>query len=146
MTRLNYSIQDNQNCSGRWADPMSITKLLGDIGATHARFALLAGGDIQRTQSFMVADYENIEDAIQAFLNDVPQDETPTDAALAVAGPVTGDRIVMMNSPWSFSVEAMRQHFGWSKLYVINDFAPNALAVPQFSAEHLLRIPEAPPV
>jgi len=125
---------------------MSIKKLLGDIGATHARFALLAGGDIQRTQSIMVADYDRIEDAIQAYLNDLPQGEKPTDAALAVAGPVTSDRIVMMNSPWSFSIEAMRQQFGWSKLYVINDFAANALAVPQLSAEHLLQIGDGVPV
>src|SRR5258706_11936756 len=125
---------------------MSIKKLLGDIGATHARFALLAGGDIQRTQSVMVADYDRIEDAIQAYLNDLPQGDKPTDAALAVAGPVTGDRIVMMNSPWSFSVEAMRQQFGWSKLYVINDFAANALAVPQLSAEHLLQIGDGVPL
>src|SRR5258706_15800496 len=119
---------------------MTNTRLLGDIGATHARFALLNGGDIQRTQSMMVADYDRIEDAIHAYLNEIPEAEKPVDAALAVAGPVTGDRIVMMNSPWGFSVEAMRQHFGWSKLYVINDFAASALAVPHLSQEHLLQI------
>ena len=117
------------------------TNLLGDIGATHARFALLlSGGEIQRTQSLMVADYERIEDAIHAYLSEIPGHEKPADAALAVAGPVTGDRIVMMNSSWSFSREAMRQHFGWSKLHVINDFAANALGVPLLSSEHLLQI------
>jgi glucokinase len=45
-----------------------------------------------------------------------------------------------MNSPWGFSGEAMRQRFGWSNLYVINDFAANALAAPQLPAEHLLQI------
>ncbi len=119
---------------------MSGTRLLADIGATHARFALLAGGDIGRTQSMMVADYDRIEDAIRAYLDEIPAGEKPASAALAVAGPVVGDRIVMMNSPWGFSVEAMRQHFGWSKLYVINDFAANALAVPLLSSEHLLQI------
>ena len=119
---------------------MSSTNLLGDIGATHARFALLSGGEIQRTQSLMVADYDRIEDAVQAYLDEIPGGEKPGAAALAVAGPVVGDRIVMMNSPWGFSVEAMRRHFGWSKLYVINDFAANALAVPLLSAEHLLQI------
>ena len=119
---------------------MSTMRLLGDIGATHARFALLSGGDIGRTQSLMVADYDRIEDGIQAYLGEIPANEKPVDAALAVAGPVTGDRIVMMNSPWGFSVEAMRQRFGWSKFYVVNDFAANALAVPELSTEHLLQI------
>src|SRR5258707_8554181 len=104
MTRVNFSIQTKPEL-----DPMSTTNLLGDIGATHARFALLNGADIQRTQSMMVADYDRIEDAIQAYLNEIPDAEKPVDAALAVAGPVTGDSIVMMNSPWGFSVEAMRQ-------------------------------------
>src|SRR2546430_14762113 len=121
---------------------MSGNRLLGDIGATHARFALLAGGEIGRTQSMMVHDYDRIEDAVQAYLDEIPAREKPAAAALAVAGPVTGDAIVMMNSPWSFSVEGMRQHFGWSKLYVINDFAANALAVPLLSSEHLLQIGE----
>src|SRR5438552_10221477 len=119
---------------------MSGNRLLGDIGATHARFALRADGEIGRTQSMMVAEYDRIEDAVQAYLDEIPQGEKPAAAALAVAGPVIGDAIVMMNSPWSFSVEGMRQHFGWSKLYVINDFAANALAVPLLSGEHLLQI------
>lgn len=125
---------------------MSNTRLLGDIGATHARFALLSGRDIGRTQIMMVADYDRIEDAIGAYLGEIPANERPVDAALAVAGPVTGDSIVMMNSPWSFSLEAMRQRFGWSKLYVINDFAANALSVPALSPEHLLQIGNGAPV
>lgn len=125
---------------------MSTTRLIGDIGATHARFALLSGNDIQRIQSLMVADHDRIEDAIQVYLDGIPADERPSDAALAVAGPVTGDRIVMMNSPWGFSVEAMQQRFGWSKLYVVNDFAANALAVPHLSTEHLLQIGDGAPV
>ena len=57
---------------------------------------------------------------LRAFLDEIPAREKPSAAALAVAGPVIGDAIVMMNSPWSFSVEGMRQHFGWSKLYAFH--------------------------
>src|SRR5712671_373290 len=121
---------------------MSGNRLLGDIGATHARFALLSGGEVARTQILMVADYDRIEDAIHTYLSEIPGDEKPESAALAVAGPVTGDRIVMMNSPWGFSIEGLRQHYGWSKLRVINDFAANALGVPLLAAEHLLQIGE----
>ena len=121
---------------------MSGNRLLGDIGATHARFALLSGGEVGRAQILMVADYDRIEDAIHTYLSEIPGDEKPESAALAVAGPVTGDRIVMMNSPWGFSIEGVRQHYGWSKLHVINDFAANALGVPLLAAEHLLQIGE----
>jgi glucokinase len=119
---------------------VSTTRLLGDIGATHARFALLCGGEVARTQILLVGDYDRIEDAIHAYLSEIPANEKPADAALAVAGPVIGDSVVMMNSPWGFSIAGMRQHFGWSKLYVINDFAANALAVPELPAENLLQI------
>ena len=121
---------------------MRNTRLLGDIGATHARFALLSGGEVARTQTLMVADYDRIEDAIHAYLREIPPNEKPGSAALAVAGPVTGDRVVMMNSPWGFSIEGVRQHFGWSKLHVVNDFAANALGVPLLLSEHLLQIGE----
>jgi glucokinase len=121
---------------------MSDNHLLGDIGATHARFALLGGGEIGRTQNLMVADYDRIEDAITAYLSEIPANEKPANAALAVAGPVTGDRVVMMNSPWGFSIEGVRQHYGWLKLHVINDFAANALGVPLLLSEHLLQIGE----
>jgi glucokinase len=121
---------------------MSGNHLLGDIGATHARFALLSGGEVSRTQTLMVADYDRIEDAITAYLSEIPRQEQPASAALAVAGPVTGDRVVMMNSPWGFSIEGVRQHYGWLKLHVINDFAANALGVPLLLSEHLLQIGE----
>src|SRR3977135_2885783 len=79
------------------------------------------------------------------LLCDIQGGKRPVDAALAVAGPVIGDRVVMMNSPWGFSLDAMRQHFGWSKLYAINDFAANALSVPLLSTEHLLQIGDGTP-
>jgi glucokinase len=124
---------------------LSPPRLIADIGATHARFALLSHGDILHTQSSFVADHERIEDAIQAYLDELSANQRPGEAALAVAGPVTSDQVVMMNSPWSFSVEAMRQRFGWSSLQVLNDFAANALAVPRLSGEHLLQVGDGVP-
>jgi glucokinase len=119
-----------------------VSTLLGDIGATHARFALLERGEIGRTQTMQVADYDRIEDAIRSYLNEISASEKPSSAALAVAGPVTGDRIAMMNSSWTFSIEAMRRQFGWTNLRVVNDFAANALSVPQLLPEHLSQVGE----
>ena len=120
--------------------------LLGDIGATHARFAVLDRGEIGRAQIIEVADHERIEDAIGTYLNDIPANEKPDAAAFAVAGPVTGDFIVMMNSPWNFSTEAMRHNFGWTALHVFNDFVANALAVPHLPPDQVLQVGEGAPV
>ena len=129
---------------------MSTPHLIADIGATHARFALLQNGSIARNEILPVADYDDIADAVRAYLGDIPASERPADAALAVAGPVTSDRVMLMNSAWNFSIEAMKRQFGWHTLHVINDFAANALGVPQLGPEHLLQVgggtptPDAP--
>jgi glucokinase len=125
---------------------LSTSYLLADIGGTHARFALLSGGEIAHADVLQVADYETPEDAIRAYLSAVPEADRPTGGAFGVAGPVTGDRVVMMNSPWSFSIQAVKQAFGWTVLHVVNDFAANALAVPLLSSEHLIQIGEGAPV
>jgi glucokinase len=122
------------------------SRLLADIGATNARFALLTNRQIAHSQVFMVADYETIADAIVAYLGQFAQTERPVEGALAVAGPVLGDRIAMMNSPWNFSIAGLKEQFGWTRLHIMNDFAANALAIPVLSAGDLLQVGEGAPV
>lgn len=124
---------------------MTGTRLVADVGGTNARFALLEGGDFDRVEIIAVADCERIEDAVGKYLAGVPAEKRPAEAAFSVAGPVTGDKIVMMNSPWTFSVEGMRREFGWKELHVINDFAANALSVPEIPAELRLQVGDGSP-
>lgn len=122
---------------------MSGFKLLGDLGATNVRFALLApDGGVNRFENLRNLDYETVVEAIDAYLAQVPKEEHPTEAAFAVAAPVTGDKITMLNSPWSFSMEAVRQRYGWSKLHLVNDFVANALAVPLLKEDDVVQIGE----
>jgi glucokinase len=118
------------------------SRLLADIGATHARFALLTNREIAQSQVFMVADYETFADAIAAYLGQFAQNERPIEVALAVAGPVVDDRVAMMNSPWNFSITGLKLQFGWTHLHVINDFAANALAVPVLTPGDLFQVGE----
>jgi glucokinase len=86
-----------------------VSRLLGDIGATNVRFALMArDGAVHRTESIRNLDHETLTEAIDAYLALVPRDERPTEAAFAVAAPVIGDRVTMMNAPWSFSIDAVK--------------------------------------
>lgn len=119
---------------------MTETRLIADVGGTNARFALLEGSDFTRVEIIPVADCDRMQDAVHKYLGGVPDDKRPAEAAFAVAGPVTGDTIVMMNSPWTFSIEAMRREFGWKQLHVLNDFAANALSVPEIPAELRLQV------
>jgi glucokinase len=115
--------------------------LIGDIGATSARFALM-GPDGRPTSArfYALTDYDSLHDAIVAYLGEALPAKRPVRAALAIASPVTGDQVTMTNHPWTFSVDALKQQFGLERLLVINDFAANAAAVPYLVANDRIQI------
>lgn len=114
--------------------------LIGDIGATHVRFAIVDRGTIARPRVLMTGDYPSIADAITAYLQAEAAATIPRDAVLAVASPVTGDRIALTNSPWTFSIEALRGRFAFRKLSVVNDFTAVALAIPHLTEKDRVQI------
>jgi len=108
--------------------------LVGDIGATNARFGLVSpAGDVAASHTFACADFATIGDALRAFFADLGDRARPRIGALAIAAAVTGDHIVMTNHPWSFSVSALRDELGFDRLIAINDFTAVALAVPRLT-------------
>lgn len=122
--------------------------LVGDIGATSARFALLyPDGKVTLPVTYASADYEDIANAIVAYL----ADETvalrrPTIGVLAVAAPVIGDQVTMTNHPWSFSIEKLQVRLGLKRLQVINDFAANAYSIPDLQHHDLAKIGGGHPI
>jgi glucokinase len=109
-------------------------RLVGDIGGTNARFALIdADGRPARTRVHAGDDYPSLDAAICAYLE--AEGARATEAALAVAGPVTGDAVTLTNHPWSFSIAALERRLGFDRLVVVNDFTANALAIPHLRAD-----------
>lgn len=108
--------------------------LVADIGATNARFALAsADGAFQRVQVLPCREFDSLERALEGWVGGPVQGLRA--AALAVAGPVTGDRVSLTNHPWSFSTEALRRYLGAERLHVVNDFAAVAMAAPLLRAD-----------
>ncbi len=119
-------------------------RLLGDIGATNARFALLTTqGGIENEKTLRVAGYPQLADCIAAYLADAK--EKPEEAAIGIAAPIKSDLVRMINAPWRFSQNALKKHFGWRALHMVNDFAANALAVPHLDPESVLQIGNGEP-
>jgi glucokinase len=114
------------------ADPgAQETRLVGDVGATNARFGLVsARGEILHWRTYACEHYPTIADAIAEYLADRGGLAMPRQAAIAIASAITGDRVAMTNHPWSFSVSQLKAHFGFERLEVINDFTAQALALP----------------
>ena len=115
--------------------------LIGDIGATNARFALIQpDGTSTTVRVYALADYASLADALDAYLAEESPRSKPRQAVLAVASPVTGDAVTLINHPWTFSIEAIRRQFGLKRLRVVNDFAANAAAIPQLRESDRLQV------
>ncbi|WP_207461395.1 glucokinase [Azospirillum sp. SYSU D00513] len=120
--------------------------LVADIGGTNARFAIVTGPGAAPAQvrSLPAADYPNLPDAIAAYL-DMTRDmtgERPRSACIAVAGPAVGDRILLSNRSWDFSVRAVAERFGFRPMLLINDCEALALSLPHLGTGQLLRLGE----
>jgi len=105
-------------------------RLLADIGGTNARFALERGkGEIDEVVTLACADYTEFAHAVQAYLERCAR--VPIrHAIVAIANPVSGDRIKMTNHHWEFSIDATRRVLNLDTMLVVNDFAALAMAVP----------------
>ena len=120
--------------------------LIGDIGGTNARFAIIvdANSEPGETRVVQTASYASIDDAIQQAVLDHTS-LTPRSAVLAVAGPVDGDEIALTNCPWVVRPKAMFETLGLSDIVVLNDFEAQALAVAALGEEHMEKIGDGEP-
>ncbi len=128
-----------------------MTWLVGDIGATNARFGLMSPQrEVLHTRIHPCAEFPTIEDAIAAYLGERGELPMPRQGAIAIASAITGDRVAMTNHPWSFSISALKARLGFERLEVINDFTAVALALPHLAPEDRLPVgggtaaPDAP--
>ena len=119
---------------------MKGNRLVGDVGGTNARFAILDSHNRpHKTQTLPTKEFHGLVDAIQAYL----EGQRITDvrsAAIAVANPLLGDVMNMTNNSWSFSVSETERALGLEKLHVVNDFNALARAVPHLDASEIIKI------
>ncbi|MED5621679.1 glucokinase [Ideonella sp. BN130291] len=114
--------------------PFDSPRLIADIGGTYARFALeTAPGRFEQTASLRSADHADFHAAVSAYLATVPSAGIEH-AAVAIANPVEGDEVRMVNYHWHFSIEQMRERLGLETLVVVNDFTALAMAVPRLAS------------
>lgn len=115
--------------------------LIGDIGGTNARFAILLDTNAEPKEFpiLATADYATIDQAIQDGVLDKTSLQ-PRSAILAVAGPVKGDEIDLTNCDWVIQPKAMIRDLGFQDVVVINDFEAQALAAASLGPEYLNQI------
>lgn len=137
------------------ATPGAQPCLLADIGGTNARFAWTDQHDAppRDVQVLPVAAHADLAAAARAYLLRLQGERSARgqpfaavqQAVFAVAASITGDAVDFTNSPWSFSIAALRQALGLQSLLVINDFEALALALPQLAASQQRALGGPPP-
>jgi len=121
-----------------------------DIGGTHARFAIASVADggkvtLQELVKLKTDDFASIRSAWEAFENHLGR-PAPNAAAIAIAGPVTGNIVQMTNNSWVIDTGRLDDQLGLESVTVLNDFAAVAHAVANSTQDDFLDLcgPEAP--
>jgi glucokinase len=140
-SRLGTSSRTGSPPSGKWASVCRATPvievrlsladaiLVGDVGGTHARFALVDPSDGYRIhhRKDLTANFPTFSDALRSYLEALGLDAHPRAGAIAVAGPVTDGSARFTNRGWDISERELLKS-GFERALLVNDFAVLAFA------------------
>jgi glucokinase len=106
--------------------------LVGDVGGTHARFAVVepsgAGPWSILHRLDLAEPFATFNDALRSYLERAGVTPLPRLAGIAVAGPVASGTAQFTNRGWEISEQALREA-GFEEATLVNDFVALALAV-----------------
>ena len=124
---------------------MASPALVGDIGGTNSRFALVdAGVSVRDIEKFKNDDFPSLEAAAREYLD---RHNHPKVRALsfAIAGPVTEEPIALTNRDWRFTRASLKEATGAEQALILNDYEALAWSLPYLSPEDLVQIGGHPP-
>lgn len=115
--------------------------VVGDVGGTNARFALVdESGHIRQPMVYPAAAYPSLTDVLAAYLDKTVGRRRPPKAVIAVAGPVVDGAIEFTNLDWRISEGELLGAFDLESIKLINDFAAQAMAAPTLAGDNLKEI------
>lgn len=105
------------------SSPDSGTWLAADVGGTNTRCALLdhPHAVARKLRYYRNADYPELSALLRAYSADINENR-PTKGVLAIAAPVQGDQVRMINRGWAFDRKQLERQLDLDLLHVINDF------------------------
>jgi glucokinase len=120
----------------------AITLLVGDIGGTNARFALVTAGDnglrVSGVWKQKGADFPAFGDALDAYLQRTQA--KPDGAAFGVAGAVSHGRVDLLHRSWTMDRREISDRLGGVRVVLVNDFFAMARAAPELPPTDLADI------
>jgi glucokinase len=122
--------------------------LIGDLGGTNARLALVEPGstDPVAESRTATADFHDFESLLAAYL--ARTGASIEGGCLAIAGPISDDgrRAKFTNLPWTIDADALAARFGFGRLTLANDFAAAAMGVTVAPAETIVPLQDGEPL
>ena len=117
--------------------------LIADVGATSSRCATLASRSTipENIRIYRNENFPALSNLLVEFLDQCKQ--KPQSLALAVAAPVLGDDIRMINRDWSFSGASLSNELNFTQVRIVNDFHAIAYALPTFDDDTRIEIGNA---
>lgn len=116
------------------------SRLVADIGGTHARFALVRGdGSLDAARTVHVAEHTCLQAALMCYLAEAGAAPIAA-AAIAMAGPVLSDGAELTNGAWAFKTAALSRALKLDRLLVLNDFEALALSLPMLREADVVQI------
>ena len=91
---------------------------------------------MHRFPNVHTADFASIDDAIEAVVID-KGGARPQSAMLALAGPISGDRVPLTNCPWVVEPKKTVARFGLAEMVLLNDFEAQSLALPELTEDDI---------
>ena len=110
--------------------------LIGDIGGTNARFALVhpSNPGFSCEMKLKCRDFESAVDAIDVFLEETGSSR-PEIICIAAAGPVINGEVLFTNSTWKLNANELSIAFDGASVGLLNDFEAIGYAIPHLKPE-----------
>lgn len=114
--------------------------LVGDIGGTNARFALVEapGAAPSKPEHRATQDFPSLEAALADAIPTLPA--RPKSIIVCAAGPVSGRKVTMTNAKWVIDGAEVAKTVGIEQGLLLNDFEAQALTLPVLRPEWVHQI------
>ena len=107
--------------------------LAGDIGGTKVNLALFDSATRITEKRYESRDFSGIEKILDDFLKD--NDSTIEKVCFGVAGQIINGKCRLTSLSWQIEVERLKKQLGIDSVWLINDLAATACAIPFLSPE-----------
>lgn len=129
-------------------DSAHVYTLVGDIGGTNCRLALVRPGEtrpqFRNPLTLRCAEHPSFEAALAFYMEHNAEGATVDRSVIAVAGPVADGAVAMTNHPWSITEAQLSNWSGGGPARLINDYAALAYAASALTGADLHSIGPPP--